>query len=118
MSSPFCVFRLILQPWQQSQYHSRKTWNEVLPESQVIPFINIQHHRPHGHGPVTEEGEETTAVDEEVGRQTFGADTVEDGFVDVQCLEVDSTWEVGVEALGEAFADSDVGGDDWILLVG
>lgn len=91
---------------------------QVTPKRQEIPLVDIQEAGPHRHGCVAQQGEQTTTVEKQVGEEPLCSNTIEDGIVHIQGLEVDTRGKVRVEALGKTFAYCQLKRNDGILSVG
>ena len=64
---PLCVFRFILQTRQQSQYHTRQTWNQASSHSKVVALVDVQQRWADWGGAVSQQGKQTTAVHQQTG---------------------------------------------------
>lgn len=91
---------------------------QALPEGEEVLLVHTQEVGPHRHGGITEEGEQTTAVQQQIGDKSLRPNPIKDGSVNIQCLEMDTGGEVRMEALGEPLADCQLERDDRVLHVG
>ena len=62
-------------------------------------LVDIQEAWSHRHGGIAKQWKQSTAVEKEVGGKPLGADSIENGRVDAESLEVYSAGEVRVKAL-------------------
>ena len=91
--------------------------HQGISERKVELLVNIKEVWPYGHGGVTHKGKQGTAVHQEIRGESLGADSVEDGRVDVEGFEVNSAGKVWVKTLGQPLADRQLNGYHWVLLV-
>jgi hypothetical protein len=67
---------------------------------------------------MSQQWEETTAVHQQAFREAFGSNAVKNGPIDIQSLQMHSTWQVRMQALRQPLGHHQMVGDSWILLVG
>ena len=51
-------------------------------------------------------------------RKAFGADAIEYRLVNIQCLQMHASWQVGVQTLGQSLGHHEMVGHRRVLLVG
>lgn len=93
-------------------------WSQVIPKGQEILLVDLKKAWPHRHRSIAEQGEQPTAIQQEMSEQSLKLDAIKDGSIYIQGFEMDARREVGMETLGQALADCQLERDDWVLCVG